>query len=79
MLSWTCAQVLAEFKRRWPEHGAQLNEQNRRTASHQVGFLGVQQVHAGSWPMASSMGSAFRRRSTRPAGSMRAARRRARR
>lgn len=41
---WTCAQVLAEFRRRWPEHGAQLSEQNIRTAGHQVGFLGVQQV-----------------------------------
>jgi hypothetical protein len=39
---WTCAQVLAEFRRRWPEHGAQLSEQNMRTAGHQVGFLGVQ-------------------------------------
>ena len=41
---WTCAQVLAEFQRRWPECGAQLSEQNIRTAGHQVGFLGVQQV-----------------------------------
>ena len=41
---WTCAQVLAEFRRRWPEHGAQLSEQNLRTAGHQVGFLGVQQA-----------------------------------
>jgi hypothetical protein len=41
---WTCAQVLAEFRRRWPEHGAQLSEPNIRTAGHQVGFLGVQQV-----------------------------------
>jgi transposase-like protein len=39
---WTCAQVLAEFRRRWPEHGAQLSEPNMRTAGHQVGFLGVQ-------------------------------------
>ncbi|MGH2542993.1 MAG: hypothetical protein ACRDIB_09360 [Ardenticatenaceae bacterium] len=39
---WTCTQVLAEFRRRWPEHGAQLSEQNIRTAGHQVGFLGVQ-------------------------------------
>jgi transposase-like protein len=36
--------VLAEFRRRWPEHGAQLSEPNIRTAGHQVGFLGVQQV-----------------------------------
>jgi transposase-like protein len=41
---WSCAQVLAEFKRRWPEPGAELSEQNIRTAGHQVGFLGVQQV-----------------------------------
>ncbi len=41
---WTCAQVLAEFRRRWPESGVQLNEQNICTAGHQVGFLGVQQV-----------------------------------
>ena len=40
---WTCAQVLAEFRRRWPEQGAELSEQNMRTAGHQVGFLGVQQ------------------------------------
>lgn len=39
---WTCAQVLAEFRRRWPEHGEQLSEPNIRTAGHQVGFLGVQ-------------------------------------
>jgi transposase-like protein len=41
---WTCAQVLDEFRRRWPEPGEQLSEQNIRTAGHQVGFLGVQQV-----------------------------------
>jgi transposase-like protein len=41
---WNCAQVLTEFRRRWPEQGAQLSEQNIRTAGHQVGFLGVQQV-----------------------------------
>jgi hypothetical protein len=41
---WTCAQVLAEFRRRWPESGAELSEQNMRTAGHQVGFLGVQRV-----------------------------------
>src|SRR6266852_3756758 len=40
---WSCAQVLTEFRRRWPEYGAQLSEQNMRTAGHQVGFLGVQQ------------------------------------
>jgi hypothetical protein len=36
--------VLAEFRRRWPESGAELSEQNMRTAGHQVGFLGVQRV-----------------------------------
>jgi hypothetical protein len=41
---WTCAQVLAEFRRCWPEAGAALSEQNIRTAGQQVGFLGVQQV-----------------------------------
>jgi transposase-like protein len=41
---WSCAQVLAEFRRRWPEQGGGLSEQNMRTAGHQVGFLGVQQV-----------------------------------
>jgi transposase-like protein len=41
---WTCAQVLAEFRRRWPASGVQLHEQNMRTAGHQIGFLGVQQV-----------------------------------
>ena len=41
---WTCVQVLAEFRRRWPESGAQLSEQNIRTAGHQVGFLGIQRV-----------------------------------
>jgi transposase-like protein len=41
---WSCAHVLTEFRRRWPEHGAQLSEQNIRTAGHQVGFLRVQQV-----------------------------------
>ena len=41
---WTCAQVLAECRRRWPESGVQLNEQHMRTAGHQGGFLGVQQV-----------------------------------
>lgn len=41
---WNCAQVLAEFRRRWPEPGALLSEQNMRTAGHQVGFLGIQQV-----------------------------------
>ena len=40
---WSCAQVLTEFRRRWPAHGAQLSEQNIRTAGHQVG-LRVQQV-----------------------------------
>jgi len=41
---WSCAQVLAEFRRHWPEPGALLSEQNMRTAGHQVGFLGLQQV-----------------------------------
>ncbi len=41
---WTCAQVLAEFQRCWPEQGAELSEQNIRTAGQQVGFLGVQQA-----------------------------------
>lgn len=41
---WTCGQVLAEFRRCWPEQGAALSEQNIRTAGHQVGFLSVQQV-----------------------------------
>ena len=41
---WSCAQVLAECRRHWPEPGALLSEQNMRTAGHQVGFLGLQQV-----------------------------------
>ena len=41
---WTCGQVHAEFRRRWPEAGEQLSEQNIRTAGHQVGFLGIQSV-----------------------------------
>jgi len=41
---WSCAQVLAECKRRWPEPGALLSAQNLRTAGHQVGFLGLPQV-----------------------------------
>ncbi len=41
---WTCGQVHAEFRRRWPESGEQLNEQNIRTAGHQVGFVGIQSV-----------------------------------
>jgi hypothetical protein len=41
---WTCAPVLTECRRRWPESGGQLHEQTMRTAGHQVGFLGVQQV-----------------------------------
>lgn len=40
---WTCAHVLAEFRRRWPASGVQLHEQHMRTAGHPVGFLGVQQ------------------------------------
>lgn len=34
--------MLAECRRRWPEHGAQLSEQHIRTAGPQVGVLGVQ-------------------------------------
>lgn len=41
---WSGAQVLAEFRRRWPEPGALLSEQNIRTAGHQGGGLGSQQV-----------------------------------
>jgi hypothetical protein len=41
---WSCAQVLAEFRRRWPASDALLSAQNIRTAGHQVGFLGIQQV-----------------------------------
>jgi hypothetical protein len=40
---WTCAPVLAEFRRCGPAQGAPWSEQNIRTAGHQVGFLGVQQ------------------------------------
>ena len=41
---WSCAHVLTEFRRRWPEPGALLSEQTIRTAGPQVGFLGIQQV-----------------------------------
>jgi hypothetical protein len=41
---WSCAQVLAEFRRRWPEPGALLSEQTMRTAGHQVGFWRIPQV-----------------------------------
>jgi hypothetical protein len=41
---WTCAQVLAEFRRHWPDQGAALSEQHIRTAGQQVGFWGVQQA-----------------------------------
>ena len=41
---WSCAQVLVECRRRWPEPGALLSEQNIRTAGHQGGCLGIQQV-----------------------------------
>jgi hypothetical protein len=41
---WSCAQVLAECRRRWPAPGALVSEQHRRTAGHQVGFLGIPQV-----------------------------------
>lgn len=41
---WTCAHVLAAFRRCWPEQGAPLSEQNIRTAGHQVRVLGGQQV-----------------------------------
>ena len=39
---WTCGQVLAECRRRWPEHGAQWSAQNIRPAGHHVGFWGGQ-------------------------------------
>lgn len=41
---WTPIQVLAEYRQRWPENGAALTVQNIRTAGHQIGFLGIQQV-----------------------------------
>jgi hypothetical protein len=44
-----CAPVLTECRRRWPEQGAQWSEHNMRTAGHQVGFLGVQQVRRRQW------------------------------
>ncbi len=46
---WTCGQVHAEFRRRWPESGEQLSEQNIRTAGHQVGFVGIQSVLRRQW------------------------------
>ena len=41
---WSCAQVLTEFDGGWPAHGAQLSEQNIRTAGHQGRLLAGQQV-----------------------------------
>ncbi len=41
---WTCVQVHAEFRRRWPDHGEHLSEQNIRTAGHHGGFLAMQSV-----------------------------------
>lgn len=41
---WSVGQVHEEVSRRFPEKGAELSEQNIRTAGHQVGFLGVQQA-----------------------------------
>ena len=46
---WTCAQVLAEFRRRWPETGVQWHEQNMRAAGQQVGFVGGHQVRRRPW------------------------------
>lgn len=41
---WRVGQVHAELLRRFPKQAEGLTEQNIRTAGHQVGFLGVQQV-----------------------------------
>ncbi len=41
---WSAVQVYEELVRRFPERGADLSEQNVRTAGHQIGFLGIQQV-----------------------------------
>ncbi|MBI3178862.1 MAG: DDE-type integrase/transposase/recombinase, partial [Deltaproteobacteria bacterium] len=41
---WSPFQVHAELVRRFAQQGQGLTEQNVRTAGHQVGFLGVQQV-----------------------------------
>ena len=41
---WSAVDVYEELVRRFPDRGADLNEQNVRTAGHQIGFLGVQQV-----------------------------------
>lgn len=41
---WSAGQVYAELVRCFPQQGEGLTEQNIRTAGHQVGFLGVQQV-----------------------------------
>ena len=56
---WTCAPVLAAFRRRWSAHGAALRAQNMRTAGHQVGLGGANRGCVGSWPQA-------RRRSKSP-------------
>ena len=39
---WTVAQVLAEYRRQWPESGASLHEAHIRTAGQQVDFLAIQ-------------------------------------
>src|SRR3989442_9592948 len=41
---WSCAHVLAEFRRRWPEPGALLSAPKLRTGGRQVGGWGIQQV-----------------------------------
>ena len=41
---WSCAPVRAECRRRWPEPGALWSAQHMRTAGHQVGVWGIQQV-----------------------------------
>ncbi len=41
---WSAVQVYEALVRRFPERGADLSEQNVRTAGHQIGFLGIQQV-----------------------------------
>ena len=41
---WSAVEVHAELVRRFPQKGSALSEQNVRTAGHQIGFLGIQQV-----------------------------------
>lgn len=41
---WSPGQVYTELVRRFAQQGEGLTEQNVRTAGHQIGFLGVQQV-----------------------------------